>query len=278
MNKNIIYYHSGCYDGFTAAWVAGEFLEGESEFKPCKYGVPSPDLTEVDGKHVYVLDFSFPREHMIEMNNRAEFMLVLDHHKTAQAACEGLDFCQFDMNRSGAGMAWDHFNGGENRLALVNYVEDRDLWKFKMPFSHEIGAWIASYSMDMHTWDYLSDKLMDDFDSCVSEGRAILRFKKQKVDEIAREARIIKIDGYAVPAVNCTYNFGSEVAHKLLELYPDAPFAAYFLCRSDKEVQFGLRGRTSDDFDVSEIAKKFGGGGHKKAAGYEMDTFHWEEA
>ncbi len=54
----------------------------------------------------------------------------------------------------------------------------------------------------------------------------------------------------------------SEVAGELSEGHP---FAAVYV-ETSTDIIWSLRSR--GDFDVSEIAKKFGGGGHKNAAGF----------
>ena len=71
--------------------------------------------------------------------------------------------------------------------------------------------------------------------------------------------------GERFPIVNVTYESCSEVADKLCEMHPDAPFAGYFFERGDGSWQYGFRSR--GDFDVGEFATQFGGGGHKGAAG-----------
>ena len=219
-----------------------------------------------------MLDYSLKRADMEELWLLDQGkMLVLDHHKSAQAECEGLSFCQFDMNRSGAGMTWDYFYPGKPRPKLVSYVEDQDLWRWNLVNSHEINTWISSYPRDFATWNILDDTLSTagGYAKAVDAGEAIGRYTSQKVEEVCKEARMIDVGGYQVPVVNVPYTMGSETAHRLLELYPDAPFAGYFLFRCDGQQQWGLRGRNTDDFDVSVIAKQYGGGGHKKAAGFE---------
>ena len=270
MAEITVIYHGNCFDGTAAAWVASKFLVGKINYVPCAYGDPVPAKPLYENKHVYVIDFSFPRNVMEEMAKLANSLTVIDHHKTAQAACEGLPYCTFDMNRSGAGLTWDILSEGKPRPVLIDYIEDRDLWKFALPESAAVHVWIASYSKDISIYDWLSSMLTDYFEQCVSEGKAILRFKDQKVEELAADATLGFINGYEVPIVNCPYQFGSDVAHRLTELYPDKPFAAYFLYDKNGNLRFGLRGKDTDDFDVSEVAKKMGGGGHKKAAGYEI--------
>lgn len=52
---------------------------------------------------------------------------------------------EFDMNRSGSQMAWDYFFPDFARPAMIDYIADRDLWRFKLPGSREIAAVLFSH-------------------------------------------------------------------------------------------------------------------------------------
>jgi hypothetical protein len=292
---NVIVYHGGCFDGFGAAWVASHALPGPCTYIPAINGEPV-DIQVTPADALYIMDFSFPRSRMLELAGQAKRLVVLDHHKSAQAQCAGLDFCHFDMARSGAGITWDYFHPGVPRPKLVAYVEDQDLWRQALSESEAIHAWIASHPKDFATWDALAEQLETDFDACLAEGRAILRYRRQVVAEIASQARLVDISGHQVPLVNCNYQFGSDVAHSLLEAFPEAPFAAYWVETRTGDQRFGLRGRdflpcprcqgepggacdacegsgrVPDPFDVCDVALGFGGGGHQKAAGFEVPS------
>lgn len=265
-----VIYHKNCFDGYGAAWVAHGFLTKlgvDAEYIPATYGDPVPEFAE--GQHnVYILDFSYPRAVLEELATKHN-IVVLDHHKTAQANCEGLGFCIFDMERSGAGLTWDYFSPNRPRPPLVNYIEDRDLWRFKLPKSKEIHALVASYEKTFENFTVLNFILESEVGrgQAAQEGGAILRAENQKIEEMCRDVRFVELGGHSVPAVNCPYSFGSNVGHRLLELFPDAPFAAYYFDRGDGEQQWGLR---SEDHrvDVSEVAKQYGGGGHRNASGF----------
>lgn len=265
-----VVYHNNCYDGFTAAWVCRKALK-DASFLPASYGDPVPEFTKDDT--VYIVDFSYPRDILEKIYETVEGRLVvLDHHKTAQAALEGLSYCHFDMTRSGAGMAWDYFFPHKKRTLLVDYTEDRDLWNWKLSFSHEINAYTSSLPREFGEYDTLAERLESNFNKYVEIGLAILRYTNQKVDEAIKNGiQWREIGGYSIPCVNVPYHMGSDVGNRLLKLYPDAPFSGYFLFNSNGDEQWGLRGRDSDDFDVSEIAKQYGGGGHKKASGFLMN-------
>lgn len=220
-----------------------------------------------------VVDFSFKRNTMESLFRMFPLMLVLDHHKTAQAECEGLDFCIFDMNESGASLAWKYFFPEMELPWLVRYIKDRDLWKFEEEHSEAVNAYIQSFPMEISQYYKLEQELEDEeeFDRAVENGQSINRYKQTMVEAICKMAAgntSYPFYDSSIPIVNTSLLF-SEVGYELCKLYPNAHFAAYYYDRVSNNVrQWGLR--SIGDFDVSAIAKQFGGGGHKNAAGFEQ--------
>lgn len=263
MSDSIILYHGNCWDGFGAAWAAWKALGDSAQYVPVLYGQPPPELPP--GAIVAIVDFSYPRETLLALRERCAALDVLDHHKTAQAELEGLDFAVFDKEKSGAVLAWEWWHPHEKVPTLLRYVQDRDLWRFELAESRAVAAWIRSYPEHFETWNMMAGQIADTPERVMREGLALLRFQTQQVDAMCRHARVGQIGGHEVPIANATVFF-SDVGERLCELYPNAPFAAYYLDRSDGFRQWGLRSR--GDFDVSEVAKALGGGGHPAAAGF----------
>ncbi len=272
--KTIVLYHGGgCRDGFAAAWIAKGRLPVDTEFIPVNYGEPPPD---VSGAEVFVLDFSYKRPVMRDLILRAHHVTVLDHHKTAQAELAGLADLQwaspptvhFDMTKSGARLAWEHFHDHNEAIpGVVGYVEDRDLWQWKRPNSRAVNACLRSYPLDFAVWDEFGHLTQHDLHTRFIEGgRAILRAEQQIVDSHVKYAREIDLDGHRVLSVNATV-LQSEIAGTLAV---GRPFGVCFFIRSDGKRIVSLRSEESG-LDVSEIAKAHGGGGHAHAAGYEED-------
>jgi oligoribonuclease NrnB/cAMP/cGMP phosphodiesterase (DHH superfamily) len=273
-DRPLVIYHAGCWDGFCAAWVARKAL-GDIEAVPAHYGTPPPD---VKGREVYVLDFSYSLEVMAEMASRSSAFTVLDHHKTAERALADLEAmfithnmagrARYSVDQSGARMAWEffaHIGGwlGMRSPWLVDYTEDRDLWRHALPDSENINAALRSYPLDFALWDEFSDSV-GQREMFKREGEAIRRRERQIVADHIRHAREVEMDGHRVDVVNATVLF-SEIAG---ELAKGRPFGACYFDRYDGKRQWSLR---SDDggVDVSAIAKAHGGGGHMRAAGFE---------
>ena len=104
----------------------------------------------------------------------------------------------------------------------------------------------------------------------VEMGSTILNYQNKIRDDAVVEGKVgwVDIAGHRVPCVNTTI-LVSEVAGCLAETYSDAPFGAIFFVLNTGEVVYSLRSR--GEFDVSEVAKQYGGGGHKNAAGFKID-------
>jgi oligoribonuclease NrnB/cAMP/cGMP phosphodiesterase (DHH superfamily) len=171
----------------------------------------------------------------------------------------------FDLERSGAGIAWDELHGADTRPDLINYIEDRDLWRFKYgEDTKTFHAFISSHPYDFGLWKQLMDET--NMDLVFEQGGAIRRKHKKDVDEIIDQClQWQTIQGHRVPVINIPYTHGSEAAAEMLRRYPDAPFAAYY-CDAEGERRWGFRSQ-DHRVDVSEIAKNWGGGGHRNASG-----------
>lgn len=260
--KIAVLYHAPCFDGFTAAWAAWKALGDKAVYLPVKYGETLPKLD--DTSLVYFLDVTFPRSVMdgVASSRRT---IVIDHHKTAQVDLEGFQETIFDLEKSGAMLAWEHFHPDKPVPELVKYVQDRDLWKFELPESRQITRWLALFPYTFKAWDEAHMMLTYLRDDVSTHAHIAMQAHQQILDALMGNARMMLVGGWMVPMVNTTIEFGSDAANMLLELYPDAKFAGYYFDRGDGRRQWGLR---SNGFDVSEVAKKYDGGGHTKAAGF----------
>jgi uncharacterized protein len=264
MTPDLCLYHANCDDGFGAAFAVWKRFGDSVKYLAVNYGHPPPEVTDLD---IVIVDFSYKRPVMIEMAENAKTILVLDHHKTAQAELDGIEReclntkVVFDMNRSGAVMAWEHFHPESKVPDFFLYLQDRDLWTKKLPRIDEFTFALRSYPYHFLIWDKLYNYPTADL---IAEGEAIHRYFRKLVDEAKTHAFFRDIAGHRVPVVNASMFLASEVAGELSE---DYAFAAVYV-ETENTVIWSLRSRMPDGLDVSEIAKRFGGGGHKHAAGF----------
>ena len=262
---NHVFYHSNCYDGFGAAYAHWKLHpRGSAEYHPVSYGGTIPD---VSGETLDILDFSYPPETLLELKEKFSFVRVIDHHKTAiEKLChlqsEPTLELVLDVKKSGALLTWERFSISP-APELIKHISDRDLWKFEIPGSKEVHRSLVSLPMDFEIWDKL------DVEQLKKEGATLDRLYSRLVDEICKRAWKATIDGHETVMVNTSIAW-SEVGDRLRQLYPSVKFVASFTIFNNS-VMWSLR--SGPDFDVSQVAKKFGGGGHYSAAGFKTARY-----
>ena len=254
VDPNVVLYHADCTDGFGAAWALWKRFP-KANFIPVKHGQTPP--SGLGGQHVVMADFSYGREVIEQIYREAASFQILDHHVTAQAALAGLPYAYFDMKKSGAVLAWEWAHQ-EPAPWLLQYVQDKDLWEWRLPKSREISAALASYPFDFSVWDGLDQEVLE------MEGRAILRLEGNLIDKIVEEAVLVSFEGETVPAVYGTI-MTSQIGERLCQGFP----FCIIWHQQDGRRYFSLRSRAGTT-DVSAIAAKFGGGGHINAAGFSL--------
>jgi oligoribonuclease NrnB/cAMP/cGMP phosphodiesterase (DHH superfamily) len=260
---DVVFYHGGCTDGWAAAYIAKKTWPDVS-LQPMFFGQPTP-LEMAADQNVLVVDFSWKHEEMLKLKGVSANIFVLDHHKTAEAELAGLDFCFFDMNRSGARLMWDVTEEWSGSMPWwVPYVEDRDLWRWALPCSREVSAYLMSLPHTEEAWDQISRTMAE----AINMGRGILQYVKQYVANVVAQRQMGHWDGLTVAVVNAAYPNISDVGHELTQAPVLAQVGMGWFERGDGLVQFSLRSEGS--VDVSALAKKMGGGGHLNAAGFEL--------
>ena len=258
---DLVIYHANCSDGMGAAWSAWQLLGDRADYYAASHGDPPPD---VKGRRVAILDFSYSNPVIKQMIKDAEAFVIIDHHKSAMVELHDITSAVFDMNHSGAMLAWKFFHPGKEPPQLIKYIEDRDLWKWELPYSKEFSA-----AFDMVPWDFEEySKFVDDsaIDDAKERGAYILAYSKSVVSKIVKNASKRKLGGKDVLVVNSPH-WMSEIGNSL---GPKCDFALiWYWDHENQQCKVSLRAH-HDDEDVSEIAKRFGGGGHRKAAGFAL--------
>jgi len=258
---DVIIYHADCSDGFGAAYAAWKLLGNRAEYYACKHGSPPPD---VSGKVVAILDFSFDNTTTKKMIEDSEGLIVIDHHKSAIVELHDISNTHFDMTKSGAMLSWEFFHPGKEPPKFIRYIQDRDLWKWELEYSKEFSA-----AFDMVPFDFEEfEKFEDDsvFDDAAKRGSYILAYSKTVIKKVCEKASSRKYNDLDVLVVNSSH-WMSEIGARLS---PDCDFAIiWYYDHEDLNIKVSLRS-FHEYVDVSEIAKRFGGGGHKKAAGFQL--------
>lgn len=302
---DILFYHKNCSDGSTAAaaYMARKNKhcnEAHPAYEAVQYGdydtVESfKEKFDIVGKHVLIVDFSFKWEVMRYLFENARLVVWLDHHKTAlQTYCHGTgteyvekkgihhiqhafgNIQEIVLNENVSGAALMHqwlFSesldcAGKDTVLdlpkLIQHIQDRDLWKFELPGTKELSCSLKLRQLKLEDW---ADLLVrdDKVKELIEEGKLINNVYQTQVHSIVGKAQSIKIAGYKGLIVNSGLHI-SEIGHELAK--KSGTFGAVWFWAGSYAV---VSLRSLGDLDVSEIAKSFGGGGHRAAAGFKLD-------
>lgn len=315
MKPNLCIFHGNCADGFTAAWVVRNALGEENvDFVPGFYGKTLPDAELINLPNyevVYMVDFSYKRKVLIDVfAARCKRIIIIDHHKTAQEDLVDLSAnveCHFDMDHSGAMLTWMYFvkrgaipvyipgaNSNPSPMqsmpedfhkyapALIQCVEDRDLWRFKFSDTRAVAAKMFSHEYTFENWDMMAHEYQDTSstkgnelrDIFVAEGEAIERKHFKDIKELLEQNQTKgAVCGHLIPIANLPYTMSSDAASMMAV---DQPFALCYSITKDG-IAISLRSEKDKGVDVSEIAKQLGGGGHKHASGVNLTWQQYSE-
>lgn len=269
----VLYHGPNCMDGMGARFAAWHKFGDNANYIPVDYGeellrpVLSGSEEELSKREVYILDFSYPKEILEDIHSKVGKLMVLDHHKTAKEQLDGLPYAIFDMDKSGAVMAWEYFNPDQDVPRLLKHIEDRDLWRFKLSGTKEILAAFDLRCDDEDEWTYATpEDSISSLSELYYEGKVLQKAVDAEVKRyVETKVRYMLLnDKYKVSLVNTTSNI-SEIGNYICK-NKDVDFSiSYFI---NEEGLVVLSFRSTDDLeDVGAIAKSLGGGGHRNAAG-----------
>lgn len=284
MSKLVIAYHKDCMDGVSSAFIVRHaYCDRGYEIVtiPLQYGSESElDSVQMDeDTYVIFADFSLKRDALIELSKKVKCISIFDHHKTAKAELvdlpENVDTV-FDMDRSGAMICLKEYSYWLQPSAedeIFEYIQDRDLWQWKLPDSQAISEFLK---LKVKPNDIDSfEQVYNTFNKkeAIEVGRHLLQYQRNQVKAKALKARDLTFEGIEMKVINATENI-SELGNEICSLH-GKPALLYFVL-DDNSVVCSMRSLFSLE-DVSTIATKYGGGGHRNACGFKTTLKHLAE-
>jgi uncharacterized protein len=231
-----------------------------------KDAVSGPWVEELRDEDVIIVDFSFKPDLMAEIISIAKSVTWIDHHVTAKEYpyqnLPGLrDF--EDKSKAGCELTWEYFFTYTPMPQVVKLIGDYDKWALKIPES--IAFYEAMKGLDTAPfnpiWDTLFGMEQTILDDIIANGQAILQYRDQYCDKLCGSFGFeTQIDGFNAYACN-QFMFGSGGFGKRFKEYPIC--IAFIYDGLNYTVSL-----YSETVDVSQIAHRYGGGGHKGAAGF----------
>lgn len=269
----VVIYHAQCRDGFGSAYAAWKKFGDTASYIPCKTQDSIPK--GLTNKELYILDYSFSKQQLDQLVVANKSVVVIDHHKTAEEAVTAFPNNVFDIAHSGAYLSWQYFHPDTEVPTLLLYIEDHDLWNMALPHNREFGAALGEYTQDFETWDQLNRNFADKdhFDKFLQHGAIISRYEDSLVEKIFGFREKALFEGHEIYVINAERIYRSILGHKLAILNESEGKVAMGIVyyRYDGAVHCSLR--SNKNFNVREIAEKYGGGGHDTAASIRVDDF-----
>ncbi len=266
----LVIYHADCLDGLGAAWSAFCKLGNQVRYIPARYGDDFPDFEPE--AILYILDYSYPPQLLVNASAKAGRIILIDHHMTAMEQCDAFFKTQplpenlslnFDLSRSGCVLAWQYFFHDLKPPKILLHIEDRDLWRFKLEGTREITT--ALYERMAIPFAEIGSL---DLAELLAVGRIQVEQFLGIVLRLAKSAHSVSVAGRIGLAVNAPSLFASDLGHVLAEKSGTFGMTYQYDGRKQKWT-FSLR--SIGDYDVGHLALSFGGGGHRNAAGFVLD-------
>lgn len=275
----ICFYHDDadgrCAGAIVYKYIQEEFPNTSKKFIKINYGWPIPFEIIEPNEQVYIVDFHFSVEDMKKLFDITPNVKVFDHHKSAAEVVnrypDDVWVClDPDGDFAGCELVWLNLFFNEEMPIAIKLIADRDKWAWKY------GSKTAKFNTGLklyshHPEDEIWNELLDDegnrdiLDEITDSGTVCIQYRDSLCKEFREEWGFeALLDGYKCYVINLLLRgSSSEAFGDKLKEYDVC--AAIVYCNGTWKVS--LR---SEKVDVSEIAKKFpGGGGHANSAGFE---------
>jgi len=265
MKDIVVIYHAECPDGVGGAYAAYKKFGDSADYVGGYRGEPVPQgLTD---KEVYCIDFTYDKDTMLSIEKEAKRLVVLDHHIGVKDAIEAVREHVFDNDRSGAGIAWGYFHPDTPLPKLLAYIQEIDLWRFALPNSKEVGAYLGTAELNFDSYDRLAPRFENDatFAEIVERGKAYDEYAEHLAQQAVDHAELAEFEGYKILTANSGRLLHSRIGNMMAKKHP--PFSIVWY-RHHGQWHFSLRGDGS--VDLTKLAQKYGGNGHRNASGFTL--------
>lgn len=281
----MIIVHHDDLDGRCSAAIAYRYLQKynsnneQIKLYEIDYDTPFPIDKIVKNEKVYVLDFCLEDDEVNKkLLNITRNIVWIDHHKTSleKNNIKHLDGVR-DTSKAACVLTWQYFHKKDDRVPdAVEYIGDMDAWIWAERDISE--PFTAALMMESHK---PKDKIWDDliYDphshspiaKLIEDGKVCIRFRKA-ISEDYMTKYGFEVDFEGKKCFACGFfAFGSMPFGYRIKKYDVCISFEY----NGEKFMYGLY---SEKVDVSKIAEKYHGGGHKGAAGFSADEFIFKKA
>lgn len=223
-------------------------------------------------EEVIIVDFSLQKPGNFEkLLNITKRVIWIDHHKTAIEKWQHLEDSVKGIRRDGVAgcvLTWEYFFPNKPVPHIVELLGDYDIWAFKFgAITNNLQAGIRLYDTEPESpmWDkWLGDDYVP-FEE-TEKGEVALQYRDNYYGGLIKSwSFFTEFEGYKVVACNA----GSVSSQLFGSVKEDYDIMMPFVF-DGKQWTVSIYTKKTN-IDCSELAKKYGGGGHRQAAGFQCD-------
>lgn len=282
----VCFYHKADLDGHCSGAIVRKM------FPTCvlvgvDYGDRIKDFDIKDFDTIVIVDFSFPREDMIQIN-KSHTVIWIDHHKSAIETMTDLDIRgKREIGKAGCELAWEHFFPNDVMPLAVKLLGRYDVWDQQdervLPFQYGLRTF-EDTRPDNVIWKDLLLGTLRGYDKLSVNGRIveigtlILDCERKQFEMYAKTAAFVaEVYGYNAIVINrlmCNSTIFDSVFDP-----KNHDFMVLFGKRKSGEWKYSFYAPKGSSVDMSKIAKIVSpsGGGHAGAAGAVIDVNLFDE-
>lgn len=287
---DVIIYHSNSSDGSCGYWVARKYLnENNKEYQAiAMHAIENLPLSidECKNKRILFINVCPNFEYIQMLSKIANDITILDHHESTISVIDSIrdsDILnvrfEFNIKLAGCQLVWKHFYS--NQLStpwFLDYIADRELWKFELENSKEINAALRHKKLiNIESMDVIVSYNIDEIQTLVRLGETILNIADKVIYSAIHECvegtflvGDIKYNVWfgTIDRNICSY-FGDKMMEKVMSNGKLPDFVVIYNYQLKTGMWLISLHRSNDGPDLSIISKYFGGKGHKNAAEFE---------
>lgn len=275
-------YHSKDFDGVCSGTIM-KHRYPDIELIGYDYGEPFP-WDRVEGQEVIMADVSLPMDDMVRLAKESASFLWIDHHISAiKDFVESTAFdpayrflAYLDSKFSACELCWKHFFPEREMPKIVEYLGRYDRWdksdptffdQVLLPFQYGMRA---SFSLNVEFFPTTFFTILGDhpLEVLINSGKAVLSYQARQNAQVC-EQRAFDATIYGLRAICC--NGIPHNSQSFDSVYDAEVYKLMVAFSYDGNVFTFSLYTTHEDVDCSQIAKRFGGGGHRKAAGFKLN-------
>lgn len=273
MNNNVaIMYHNDRGDGELAASIV-KLHHPKANLIPMSYDKDIPWYKLQPKQTIYVVDLSFDMYFLNKLND--EYNLIwIDHHDSVIKEAEFNNFNPKgirDTNYAACLLTWKYFNPDTAIPRVIELIDDYDRWIFQYEDTLKFNRGIRSINNsniqdNIKLWQTLITDL-EELQKYINIGDEINKYLSFIHNLYSQDLCFeTDIDGYNVLCANIR-GFSSLFFEHMVDKEKHAAVCLYSYIGNVGVYRYSIYA-VDTSINVSEIAKKMGGGGHSNAAGW----------